>query len=178
MNRGWRRTASGLIRFPVNTGGLCTAPKEEKGNACAGAAYSAAMRAASDQGSRATSGRRDALLRVNQGEIGGVEPLDAAKLARRQAELRAFGPVQPGQNLNAMRFQKGLQRRTIFTVKEEPFDQHLAVRAADEPALRPHDKVQGQRVAFFQKGEIVVHGADVRGLGDEDIAQSAGGGAA
>ena len=33
MNRGWRRTASAPIRFPVNTGGLCTAPKEENGNA-------------------------------------------------------------------------------------------------------------------------------------------------
>ena len=60
MNRGRRRTASAPIRFPVNTGGLCTAPKEENGDAPARPAYSAAMRIASDQGSRSSAGRRDA----------------------------------------------------------------------------------------------------------------------
>jgi hypothetical protein len=60
MNRGWRRTASAPIRFPVNTGGLCTAPKEENGNAPGRPAYSAAMRIASDQGSLFSAGLRDA----------------------------------------------------------------------------------------------------------------------
>ena len=60
MNRGWRRTASAPIRFPVNTEGLCTAPKEETGNAPARSAYSAAMPIASDRGSRFSAGLRDA----------------------------------------------------------------------------------------------------------------------
>ena len=60
MNRGRRRTASAPIRFPVNTGGLCTAPKEENGDALERSAYPAAMRIAPDQGSRSAVGRRDA----------------------------------------------------------------------------------------------------------------------
>ncbi len=60
MNRGRRHTASGPIRFPVNTGGLCTAPKGASGHDGARPAYSAAIRIASDQGSRLSAGRRDA----------------------------------------------------------------------------------------------------------------------
>lgn len=60
MNRGPRLTASGPIRFPVNTAGLCTGPEEEKRRARAGPAYSAAMPIASDQGSRSPAGPRDA----------------------------------------------------------------------------------------------------------------------
>lgn len=62
MNRGWRRTASAPICFPVNSGGLCTAPKEENGNAPARPAYSAAVRIASDQGSRLSAGLCDARM--------------------------------------------------------------------------------------------------------------------
>ena len=60
MNRGSRRTARVPIRFPVNTGGLCTAPKGACGSGGARSAYSAAMRIASDQGSRFSADLRDA----------------------------------------------------------------------------------------------------------------------
>src|SRR5579885_1742647 len=78
MNRAARRTASGPIRFPVNTGGLCKGPNKESGNALAGTRLfrGDAYRFGPGFPPRAQPARGP--QRVDQGEIAGIEPFDAA----------------------------------------------------------------------------------------------------